>query len=167
MEKEINELKEKGVCSITNRNLLSPHIKTINALWAFKIKLFPSGEINKYKSHLCVRGDQQKEDHIEVDYYSPVVSCTAVRLLFCLKLIYRWEGRQIDYVNTFCQAPLDDPIYMNIPRGMKIKENGQIQDNRDYVLKLNKSLYGLCQSSKTWFEHLKKGLLASNLKNYV
>ena len=49
------------------------------------------------------------------------------------------------FVLTFPQAKLDVPVYMELPIGMEVVGAG---DNRHtYVLKLNRSLYGLKQAS--------------------
>ena len=47
----------------------------------------------------------------------------------------------MDYMNAFAQAPLEEEIYMEIPRDFTAAD----VDN-EYVLKMNKRLYGLRQS---------------------
>ena len=37
-------------------------------------------------------------------------------------------------------------------------------NKRDYVLKLNKNLYGMKQAGRVWYEHLKKGLIERGFK---
>lgn len=43
--------------------------------WAFKIKRFPDGTINKFKARFCVRGDKQKAG---IDFLGNLVSGSAV-----------------------------------------------------------------------------------------
>ena len=43
---------------------------------------------------------------------------------------------------------------MELPVGIQVNEG----DGVSYILRLNKSLYGLKQASANWFEFLKKGL---------
>ena len=50
---------------------------------------------------------------------------------------------------------------MELPLGCSTDHGG---NRNDYVLKLIKNLYGLRDASKTWFEHLKKGLLDLGFK---
>ena len=91
-----------------------------------------------------------------VDYwetYSPVVKWISVRLLFSLSLILKLESRSINFVLVFPQADLDEDIYMELPFGFN--SNRQ----RTHVLKLNKSLYGLKQSSSNWFKFLTQSLV--------
>eukprot|EP00978_Attheya_sp_CCMP212_P014686 scaffold37545_cov64-Attheya_sp.AAC.1 len=64
----------------------------------------------------------------------------------------------VDYWETYAPvvnwADLDVPVYMEIPVGMEFEG----LNRREMVLSLNKSLYGLCQSSSNWFKMLSKGL---------
>ena len=48
---------------------------------------------------------------------------------------------------------LEVPVYMEIPLGYTPEHD---ERQRKYVLKLNKSLYGLKLGSYNWFEKLKK-----------
>ena len=57
--------------------------------------------------------------------------------------------KQIDYTLAFCQATLDEPVYVEMPHGYVIPGK---------VLKLKKSLYGLAVAPKLFFETLKEAL---------
>ena len=59
---------------------------------------------------------------------------------------------------AFPQDNLDLPVYMELPAGVN-PTNIYDGDRRCYVLKLNKSLYGLKQAGYNWFEKLCKGLI--------
>ena len=48
---------------------------------------------------------------------------------------------QTDYTNAFAQSTLAEEVYMEIPKDFMTSDK-----NNDYVLKLNKSLYGLQQA---------------------
>jgi hypothetical protein len=157
IKRELDELDNKGVWVVLPKSSIPIGVKVINFLWAFKIKLKPDGSISKFKAQLCARGDQQKGDITPDEAYSPVVNWSTVRMLFTLSLIHDWHGRQIDYVNAFCQAEVTRDIYMNIPRGTHFIDN--IINTREHILLLKKSLYGLKESSRCWFDTLKSGLI--------
>ena len=93
------------------------------------------------------------------DTYSPVVSRETIRSLLTLSILNNWYTRQIDFVLAFPQAKPEGDMYMEIPRGCSV--NGS---KRDYVLRLNKNLYGSKQASKLWFDFLKKGLRKRGFK---
>jgi len=55
----------------------------------------------------------------------------------------------VDYTCAFLHAPITEDVYVRMPRGFE--EDGK-------VLKLQKSLYGLRQSPRNFFEHLKENI---------
>lgn len=65
------------------------------------------------------------------------------------------ETRQVDYTAAFVQALLEDEAYCHIPRGYRLE--GKIS-------KLKRLLYGLRQSPKNFFEHLKEKLESLGFK---
>jgi hypothetical protein len=56
--------------------------------------------------------------------------------------IHGLKSKSIDFALAFPQANLDVPVYMELPAGVN-PTNVSDGDWRRYVLKLNKSLYGL------------------------
>jgi len=75
-----------------------------------------------------------------------------------LTLANGWETRQVDYTNAFAQADIKEEVFVELPRDFAATEAGE------YVLKLNKSLYGLKQAPKTFFDHLRSGLIERGFK---
>ena len=70
-----------------------------------------------------------------------------------LAIIHELETRSIDFVLAFPQAEVNVPIYMEFSMGFSC-------DNRsNYVLRLNKNLYGLKDASLNFFKMLQKGLM--------
>jgi Reverse transcriptase (RNA-dependent DNA polymerase) len=59
------------------------------------------------------------------------------------------SSAQVDYVTAFVQSPMEDDVYIEMPRGFK--EDGKI-------LKLKRSLYGLRQAPLNWFNYFKGNL---------
>ena len=89
--------------------------------------------------------------------YAPVVTWASVRMLLIVAKIYKLESKSIDFVLAFPQADLDVPVFMELPSG--VTPIDEIDDNRRrYVLRLNKSLYGLKQAGHNWFEKLRSSL---------
>jgi hypothetical protein len=92
------------------------------------------------------------------DTYAPVVTWASVRLLLIVAKIHGLHSKSIDFVLAFPQADLDLPVYMELPAGVNPIDVSD-ENRRRYVLKLNKSLYGLKQAGYNWFEKLKEGLI--------
>ncbi|KAK6150350.1 hypothetical protein DH2020_015282 [Rehmannia glutinosa] len=70
-----------------------------------------------------------------------------VRVLIPLVAIYDWPLLQFDVKNAFLNGDLVEEVYMNVPKTKKTKRK---------VCKLRKSLYGLKQSPRAWFERFVK-----------
>ena len=107
----------------------------------------------KFKGRFCVRGDLQKEGVDFFETYAPVVQWSTVRMLLTFVLANDWVTRQVDYTNVFAQADINEEVYVEPPKDFGSK-SGEAR-----VLKLNKSLYGLRQAPRTFFEKLRAGLL--------
>jgi hypothetical protein len=73
-------------------------------------------------------------------------------------IIYGLVSRQVDFQNAFCQSTLgeNEHVYVEIPKGFDAPPGAP----PDAVLKLRKTLYGLVQSPKAFYEHLKAGMEA-------
>ena len=83
-----------------------------------------------------------------VDYletYSPVVRTATVRIVLHLATIMKWEVKQMDVKNTFLHGNLLETVYMKQPAGFVDKSKP------NHVCHLHKSLYGLKQSPRAWF----------------
>ena len=66
-------------------------------------------------------------------------------------MIQQWTACAIDFVNAFCQIEypeLMEPVWVHPPRGYYHDLRGK------YVLRLNKSMYGLRDAPRLWFENL-------------
>eukprot|EP00978_Attheya_sp_CCMP212_P008524 scaffold19997_cov34-Attheya_sp.AAC.1 len=64
--------------------------------------------------------------------------------------------KQVDYTNAFVQADIhNEDMYVCMPRGFTLEGK---------VLKLRKSLYGLCKSPKNFFGHLKSKLVENGFE---
>ena len=63
---------------------------------------------------------------------------------------------QVDYVLTFPQAPVDHPIYMDIPRGFDMAEG---LSKTDYALLLHGNVYGQKQAAHVWNKYMTKCLV--------
>jgi len=124
----------------------------LKGTWAFRLKRLPDGTPYRYKARYCVRGDMQQEGVDFFETYAPVVQWSTIRLLFSIVLDESWVTRQVDYTNAFAQADLKETVHIECPRLFAPKSG------KTMVLKLIKSLYGLCQAPKTFYDKLAEGL---------
>jgi hypothetical protein len=129
------------------------HKSVLKGTWAFKLKRLPDGTPYRYKARFCARGDMQTEGVDFFETYAPVVQWSTIRLLLSTVLTEGWTTRQVDYTNAFAQAELHEEVYVECPR-LFAPKSGLAK-----VLRLRKSLYGLRQAPRTFFEKLRSGLL--------
>ncbi len=119
--------------SIPLKNGVKPNI--ISSTWAFKIKRFPDGRLNKFRARFCVRGDRQVEGVDYFETYDPVASWSSIRMLLIMSLQHGWTTKQIDFSNAFFQGTLEEDVYVALPA--KFNDKG-IVDQKSLCLKLNK-----------------------------
>ena len=124
----------------------------LKGTWAFKLKRLPDGTAYRFKARFCARGDLHREGIDFFETYAPVVQWSTIRLLLSTVLTEGWTTRQVDYTNAFAQAELKEEVYVEYPKMFGPKSGP------DRVLHLLKSLYGLRQAPRTFFEKLKSGL---------
>eukprot|EP00963_Diacronema_lutheri_P008222 scaffold732_cov348-Pavlova_lutheri.AAC.2 len=130
---------------------LPPARKALTTTWVFKVKRDGGGDVERYKARLCVRGFEQREGLDYQEVFAPTFGKVTQRVYLTHAALKDYEIRQVDIKTAFLNAELDEPIYIQIPDGLKGKE---LDGNNHLVLKLNKSSYGLKQAPRLWFLHL-------------
>lgn len=159
MMKEVQDHENRSHWHLVPRSSLPTDKKTILSIWSFKRKRFPDGRIMKYKARLCAHGGMQQWG---VDYwetYAPVVNWLCVRALLILSVIHGYHSRSIDFVLAFPQAKLEEDVFMEFPAGVEYPGGSRKQ----FVLKLDKNLYGLKNAAHNWFQMLSSGLQSKKL----
>jgi hypothetical protein len=64
-------------------------------------------------------------------------------------------------VLAYPQVDIKSEVYIGIPYGMKINEP---RDKNDYLLKVEKNIYGLKHAGRTWSKYLHNNLLKRGFK---
>ena len=63
--------------------------------------------------------------------------------------MFNLATQQVDYTNAFCQAPIEQTVFVDLPQGFEVPNK---------VLLLKQSVYGLRQSPLNFHRHLRQGL---------
>ena len=155
MQKEVADHEERKHWKLVHASTISKGVKRIKAIWSFRRKRSPTGELLKHKARLCCHGGMQVHGQNYWETYSPVVNALTVKLLLVIAKLHGLESQAIDFVLAFPQSDLEEEIYMDLPIGFD-PPDGQ---RGDYALLLLRNLYGLKQASHNWFQMLKGGLM--------
>ena len=73
--------------------------------------------------------------------------------------------RLMDVVTTYLYGSLDANVYMKIPEGFTLLEAMNSKPRSMYSIKLQRSLYGLKQSGRMWYNLLSQNLLKEGYVN--
>ena len=156
MECEIKGHEEGNHWVLVPKQHVPKGTRVLDAVWSMRRKRrIESQEIYKWKARLNVHGGQQVHGINYWDTYTPVVAWPIIRFFFILAIIQGWKTRQLDFIMAFPQAPIQTPLYMNIPKGYKTPKD---ENNRPMVLKLVRNIYGQKQGPKVWGDFLHQGL---------
>jgi len=110
MKLEMDRLTKHEVFDIIDIENIPKNTKILRAIWSHRRKTNPGGEVYKHKSRICADGSQQEEGIDFDETFSPVVSWSTVRLILILAMTKDLKMRQIDYVQAFTQAELEDDV---------------------------------------------------------
>ena len=139
-----------------------------------KQKYLANGLPDKKKARICAQGFSQVPGIDYNETYAPVASEESIRILIGFASSRKYKLFQYDITAAYLHAPLEEELFMRIPVGLSVSEEGSlildptntITSRKNYSLKLNKSLYGLRQSSKNWYTELSKVLSSIGLTGH-
>jgi hypothetical protein len=138
---EMKSMKDNQVWSLVD---LPPNGRTVGCKWIFKKKTDMDGNVHTYKALLVAKGYTQL---FGVDYeetFSPVVDIRDIRIILAIAAYYDFEIWQMDVKTAFLNGFLDEEVYMVQPEGFVDPK----YPNK--VCKLQRSIYGLKQASRSW-----------------
>ena len=127
--------------------------KPVGCKWIFNVKYKADGSFDRYKARLVAKWYTQTYGIDYQETFAPVAKLNTSQLLFSIAVNLDWELQQFDVKNAFLSGELEEEVYMEIPPRFK-EEN-----NPGSICKLRKSLYGLKQSPRAWFERFTRVLI--------
>jgi hypothetical protein len=148
---ELENLKASGTWELVER---PSGANVVDCRWVLRIKKNAAGEIEKYKARLVAKGFTQIYGIDYYETYAPVARLASFRLLLATAARNSWPIDTFDFDSAYlnCVLSEDEVIYLEQPIGH------ETEDRRKWVWKLKKSLYGLKQGAKNWYDALHTAL---------
>ncbi|GJX22783.1 putative RNA-directed DNA polymerase [Tanacetum coccineum] len=102
------------------------------------------GNIHTYKARLVAKGFTQTYGVDYEETFSPVADIKAIRILIAISAYYDYEIWKMDVKTAFLNGRLNENVYMVKPEGFVNPKH------HVHVCKLQRSIYGLKQDSRSW-----------------
>jgi transposase InsO family protein len=147
IEEELATLKTAGTWRLEEA---PPRANVIGSKWVFKAKKDAAGNVVRYKARLVAQGFSQIGGVDYDDTYAPVAKLASSRAIIAMANRLKLELHQVDIKGAYLNGVLnaDEVLYMQHPPGYKAPDAGV------RVLRLIKTLYGLKQSGRRWYQKL-------------
>ena len=115
----------------------TPSMRVLPLTWAFACKRRPDGDVKKFKARFVARGDRQRQDVNYFETWDPVCHWSTIRTMMVISAKEKLYSAQCDITAAFLLAklPKRESLFVSQPRGFMMDPS--------YVLKLNRTLYGL------------------------
>ena len=149
MSTQLKKLSDAGTWELV---FLSTGKRAIANKWVYskkegaKAAEATAEDSNLHTARLVARGDLQSKG---VDYdetFAPVVKLVSLRLLLTHAARKDIDIHHWDIIAAFLSGDLTQEVYMKQPTGF--------EDGTGRVCKLKKSIYGLCQSARAFYQKL-------------
>ncbi|KAA0064189.1 gag/pol protein [Cucumis melo var. makuwa] len=138
------EMKSMYFNSVWELVDLPEGVKPIGCKWIYKRKRDSAGKVQTFKARLVAKGYTQREGVDYEETFSPVAMLKSIRILLSIATFYDYEIWQMDVKTAFLNGNLEESIFMSQP------ERFITQGQEQKVCKLNLSIYGLKQASRSW-----------------
>ena len=114
----------------------------------YKVKYGADGQVDKLKARYVAKGYAQVEGLDFFDTYAPTCEPETFRILLATAAQKDLQLGQMDVKSAYLHSNIEEEIYLEQPQGFVKKSNS----GQKLVCKLNKSIYGLKQAAKNWYE---------------
>jgi len=151
MQLELQQFRKLKVWELVD---LPPNKYPIGMKWVYKNKPEDRGVVVRNKARLVVQGFAQEEGIDYTDVFAHVARIEAIRIFLAHAAHKNFKVYQMDVKCAFLYGDIDEEIYVCQPPGF------EDPDFPDKVYKLDKSLYGLHQAPRIWYETLTQYLLS-------
>jgi hypothetical protein len=111
------------------------------------------GVVTRNKAQLVAKGYAQVAGLDIEETFAPIAMLESIRILSAYVGHHSFKLFQMDVKSAFLNGPIKEEVYVEQPPGF--------EDDRypDHVYRLSKTLYGLKQAVRAWYEYLRNFLI--------
>jgi len=140
-----------GMCTFDMVSEIPDRQCPLATKWVWTTKRNIKGDIEKFKARWVARGDLQKKGLDYNESFAPVASLATLRMVLAIVAKQDLEIDQGDVISTFLNGKIDTLVFLLQPEGFKL--------GLHKYCRLNKTIYGLCQSARMWYSILNGALM--------
>jgi hypothetical protein len=144
---ELRTLEEAGTWELVDP---PSGANIVGSKWVFRVKKDAAGHVVRFKARLVAQGFSQVPGVDYFDTFAPVAKLASIRTVLAMAAELDFELHQIDIKSAYLNGELtkDENIYMKQPPGYPAPNSS------GKVCHLLKTLYGLKQSGRRWYQKL-------------
>jgi len=146
LEAEKREMEQMILNKTWTRIKGKPPKKPITCRWVYKLKPPTSVQPEPiFKARLVAHGYKQKANFDYGDTFAQVATLKAFRIFLWFSAVFGMRATQCDFTSAFLQGKIDKELYMTGPPG---------HSSTGEVVRLNKSIYGIKQAPRIFYQTL-------------
>ncbi|GJY11275.1 putative ribonuclease H-like domain-containing protein [Tanacetum coccineum] len=135
--------------------------RAIGTIWIYRNKKDERGIMVRNKARLVAQGYTQEEGLDYDEFFAPVARIEAIRIFLAYASFKDFVVYQMDVKSTFLYGKIEEEVYICQPSGFEDPEFP------DRVYTVEKTLYGLHQASRAWYETLSTYLLDNRFQRGI
>lgn len=155
MQEELAAMEENDVWELVPR---SPNQNVIGSKWIFVNKFKEDGSIERRKARLVAEGFKQRPGVDFDQTFAPVVHKTTFQTIFHIAAQQGLHIHQMDVKTAYLNGERREDVHMKQPPSFEDPAR------LEWVCRLKRSIYGLKQSARCWYEKLRDSLHHLGLK---
>ncbi|PPQ85111.1 hypothetical protein CVT26_005400 [Gymnopilus dilepis] len=147
IQEELDVLKGAGTWDLVDA---PSDANIVGSKWVFCAKKDAAGNVVRYKARLVAQGFSQVPGVSYFNTFAPVARLSSIRAVLAIAAAEDMEVHQIDIKGAYLNRVLtsDEVIFVRQPPGYELSES------KGKVCRLRKTLYGLKQSGRRWYQRL-------------
>lgn len=154
--KEYHSILSHDVFTVVRRVDLPKGSNIMSCHCVFTVKPNKDGSIERFKCRLVANGNTQRYQLDFDEIFSTVVKFSTFRFALHIAAVRDYSITAIDVSTAFLYGDIDSPhCYMFMPEGLPRYDS----EGYELVCHLKKSLYGLRQAPRIWFQHFRRSLV--------